>query len=634
MQRSVQALTAELQAAHDRVRALELDRVDAGELELVQRRADESVAAAKAEYEKRLERSRLAEHTKAHQQATREYSRMTAQSQEELQSVTRNKNEEVATLREKLESQTDRLLSKEAELKEVTDERDILRLRVHTMTVELDAAQADVVVSQLRRDFAAAEEERRLARAEASVATATLARATERGDKATEEVDELKAELAREQARRAADLKSHAAEVEAKTEEWLSASRKLQSDVDEARSRLNAVQDDYKREAHVADIVNVRSKDAMSKLAADNLQLRRELGVLSYRMGTAGGLAQKRGDAHFFDGVAIDPADANFQVDHYVAAGAVSEYEYLTAGVKVKGSNGEVRGIDGGNGGAGGVRPSTTGGTPTANTNASLHHVAGTRGGGWVVPGPSPGTAGTTTGPGGGGPNSARTAGTGKLAHSAHWRQYDAGRPVGGSARSLMEPTQALGYSAQAVYARAGYRPGTGEGSAGHMAATATLEGRRLGGICPNNVRERVEAAGALRDMIDGYQVTIINNASAAIDHFVAAGGYGGGGGVPTPGAGAVKYGGHGRPPTTAERALSGKASGSSFGPRPNSRSLASPGSRQGGGSSGSLKYVPPVRGAGGGGAKGGSVTRLPAPGKPDDRRVDWGPRSIAQSGV
>ena len=28
-----------------------------------------------------------------------------------------------------------------------------------------------------------------------------------------------------------------------------------------------------------------------------------------------------------------------------------------------------------------------------------------------------------------------------------------------------------------------------------------------LGGISPANVRERVEAAGALRDMIDGYQV-------------------------------------------------------------------------------------------------------------------------------
>ena len=70
-------------------------------------------------------------------------------------------------MRAKLEAMTDRMLSKEAELKEVTDERDILSLRVHTMGVELDAARVDVVVAQLRKDYAAAEAARRQSQMEA-----------------------------------------------------------------------------------------------------------------------------------------------------------------------------------------------------------------------------------------------------------------------------------------------------------------------------------------------------------------------------------------------------------------------------------------------------------------------------------
>ena len=75
---------------------------------------------------------------------------------------------------------------------ETSDERDILSLRVHTMTVELEASQADVVVAQLRRDFAAAEAARRQSQMEASVATSTLQRQRDRGDKSTEEAEELK----------------------------------------------------------------------------------------------------------------------------------------------------------------------------------------------------------------------------------------------------------------------------------------------------------------------------------------------------------------------------------------------------------------------------------------------------------
>jgi hypothetical protein len=275
-------------------------------------------------------------------------------------------------------------------------------------------------------------------------------------------------ELAKEQARRAADRRAYASELETKTREGELSSRKLRQEVDLARSQLDGAQEDFKREAFVADIVNSRGKDAMSKLAADNLELRRELGRLSFRGDTAGGLRKRDGsrgdgvsDNAILDYEHIGLGDANLRVDDYLAAGALSEFEYLTAGVRIKGGGGD----------GDGSRPSTTGGI---HSDASM---AATRGGGWVVPGPSPGAAGTKTGKSVG-----NTAGTGNLAHSAHWRRYDPGHPVGGSSRHLMDPKEALGYTPLGVYSRSGYRPGAGEGSAGYMAAAATVEGRRLGG--------------------------------------------------------------------------------------------------------------------------------------------------------
>jgi len=57
------------------------------------------------------------------------------------------------------------------------------------------------------------------------------------------------------------------------------------------------------------------------------------------------------------------------------------------------------------------------------------------------------------------------------------------------------------------------------------MAAEAPSVGRKLGGVNPTGVRDRVEAAGAMRDMIDGYQVSLVSNASAVKENFLAAGG-------------------------------------------------------------------------------------------------------------
>ena len=65
MQNTVEALTAELTATRDKARRAEdaarkeqEDKVDVSELETVQRAARDTVAAAKAEYTQRLERSR------------------------------------------------------------------------------------------------------------------------------------------------------------------------------------------------------------------------------------------------------------------------------------------------------------------------------------------------------------------------------------------------------------------------------------------------------------------------------------------------------------------------------------------------------------------------------------------------
>ena len=65
LQNTVEALTAELTATRDKARRAEdaarkeqEDKVDVSELETVQRAARDTVAAAKAEYTQRLERSR------------------------------------------------------------------------------------------------------------------------------------------------------------------------------------------------------------------------------------------------------------------------------------------------------------------------------------------------------------------------------------------------------------------------------------------------------------------------------------------------------------------------------------------------------------------------------------------------
>ena len=65
LQNTVEALTAELTATRDKARRAEdaarkeqEDKVDVSELESVQRAARDTVAAAKAEYTQRLERSR------------------------------------------------------------------------------------------------------------------------------------------------------------------------------------------------------------------------------------------------------------------------------------------------------------------------------------------------------------------------------------------------------------------------------------------------------------------------------------------------------------------------------------------------------------------------------------------------
>ena len=72
-----------------------------------------------------------------------------------------------------------------------------------------------------------------------------------------------------------------------KATEWAAAEKKYAMEVEVAMSQTSTTQDDYRREALVADIVNSRSKDAMSKLAADNLQLRRELGRSTFRASSA-----------------------------------------------------------------------------------------------------------------------------------------------------------------------------------------------------------------------------------------------------------------------------------------------------------------------------------------------------------
>ena len=606
LQSMVEALTAEVAEAQERAKrevaeAREERQGMASALESVQREAREATESAQRE-----SRLRAAEHTRAAEAAALERRRMEAAAQSQVTSLTQEREGAEATLKAKLDGMTDRLLSKEAELKEVTDERDILRLRVHTMSIELEAAQADAVVAQLRKEYAASEAARRQSQAEAAIATSTLGREKERGDKALEEVDELKGELAREQARRASDRKAHREELETKMREWEAGAKRLQRELNEARDRLDSMREDYKREAYVADIVNSRGKDAMNKLAADNMALRRELGRLSFRADAATGLRQKDGkrgggisDLAYVERVAVSPEEANLQVENYVAPGALSEYKYLTAGFKGKSVPYVEIGDGIGDGTGGEARPATT--------------MAATRGGGWVVPGPSPGTAGT---------NGVRpgTTGTGDLAHSARWREYDKGQPVRTSGRSLMAPTQALGSSNVGAYARPGFKPGVGEGSAAHMAANASVEGRRLGGISPARVRERVEAAGALRDMIDSYQVTIVKNAHAAMSDFVAAGG------------GQVHHGqGYqgGLPPAPVA------SQGSSSGER---SAMASRGSLRGTGGT-NFKYQPRRQtsegqrgggmGGGGTGHAGESGTRLPVPGRPS---IDWGPAAFARS--
>jgi|AntAceMinimDraft_11_1070367.scaffolds.fasta_scaffold109695_1 hypothetical protein len=69
-----------------------------------------------------------------------------------------------------------------------------------------------------------------------------------------------------------------------------------------------------------------------------------------------------------------------------------------------------------------------------------------------------------------------------------------------------MEPTQALGSSVLGAYARGSRNRNRIVGGGGDGGGT---HGGEVGGkgVSLAHVRERVEAAGVLRDMIDGYQV-------------------------------------------------------------------------------------------------------------------------------
>ena len=152
------------------------------------------------------------------------------------------------------------------------------------------------------------------------------------------------------------------------TRECETSTRQLREEAAAARARLDGAREDLRREAHVADIVNTRAKDAMSKLADDNLQLRRELGRLSFPTEAAMGLRQRAGggggggvsELAIADGVAIDPADADLGVDDYVVAGAHSEYQYLAGagghsprgGRRARKSFGSSNGVIQGSGGS------------------------------------------------------------------------------------------------------------------------------------------------------------------------------------------------------------------------------------------------------------------------------------------
>jgi len=73
-------------------------------------------------------------------------------------------------------------------------------------------------------------------------------------------VDELSNELAREQKSRAADRRAAVAEKETMLLEWAVTEQQYKEEVEVATQQLAGAQDDFNREAQVADIVNQRSK--------------------------------------------------------------------------------------------------------------------------------------------------------------------------------------------------------------------------------------------------------------------------------------------------------------------------------------------------------------------------------------
>jgi hypothetical protein len=124
LQQSVEFLTAELTASRDNLlraenaaRVTSEEKVDVAELESVQRAAQESVAVAKAEFAQKLERTKAAEATKAASKVALETARVQSETRDQVQRFNSEKEEETASLRAKLASMTDRILSKEAELK-------------------------------------------------------------------------------------------------------------------------------------------------------------------------------------------------------------------------------------------------------------------------------------------------------------------------------------------------------------------------------------------------------------------------------------------------------------------------------------------------------------------------------------